>query len=263
MRAVDAIARRIADDNRALCCGVSDLLERKIHPRGSHVRATASLVTRRLGDGTDDGHGDSVANRQSVVLVAQQDDALLRQLAGQQMVCIEIDTHRDRGASYPIAQRAKAIHTHVDFRLGDPSRCDRGGHLFVAFCVTSGHLQIKPRLESRDPVIYGAPVRHNHALETPLLTQDFREKPRVLGRGNAVDLVVGGHDRRRTCLRNDPFECWEVNLAQGPLVDIRTDGLPVSLLIVGSEMLDGNSRALRLQRARERHAQYTRQVRVL
>ena len=61
-----------------------------------------------------------------------------------------------------------------------------------------------------------------------------------------VQAVVGRHHRGRTRRFHHVFKGAEVNFPQGALVDLAVGRLPVGLLIVGREMLEGNRHVLPL-----------------
>ena len=63
---------------------------------------------------------------------------------------------------------------------------------------------------------------------------------------DAVDQIVGVHHRVNVGLGDGGFERGQIDLAHGAIVDIDVGVVPVELLIVEREMLDGGGDALRL-----------------
>ena len=85
------------------------------------------------------------------------------------------------------------------------------------------------------------PVGHDEPVEAPFAAQDPVDQVGLLAAVDAVDLVVGGHDGPDAGLPHGGFEGDEVDLAQGALGDLRTDGHPLVFLIVAREVLDAAS----------------------
>ena len=85
----------------------------------------------------------------------------------------------------------------------------------------------------------------------------------MLGRGGAVDRVVGGHHRPGAPVADDDLEGGQVQLAQGPLADPDVDREPVGLGVVGHEVLHGGGHSPGLHPAHIGDADAGRQQRVL
>ncbi len=84
----------------------------------------------------------------------------------------------------------------------------------------------------------GEPVGDGDAVEAPLAAQHVVLEVPVLGHGDAVDLVVRGHDGPGAGVADDPLEGAEVELAQRSGRDDVVDGEAVGLGVVGDEVLD-------------------------
>ena len=82
-----------------------------------------------------------------------------------------------------------------------------------------------------------APVRHDKALETPVLFQDLVEQVIIFRAIRAVDFIVGRHDGERAALLDRGLEGRQVNLAQRALVHVDVDAAALGLLVVGGEVL--------------------------
>ena len=100
-----------------------------------------------------------------------------------------------------------------------------------------GHLDVEPRGRRLERRVRAPPVRHDDPVELPLVLQDGAEQLRVLGTVDAIQLVVGGHDRPRPGLADRRLERRQVDLAQRALVDLGADGHPLVLLVVAGEVL--------------------------
>ena len=104
-----------------------------------------------------------------------------------------------------------------------------------------------------------APVTADDAIETPLFAHHLVQH-RVGVSGNAVDLVVGGHQRARAALPHRPLERARVVFAKGAWLEVGRGVRATVLVAVGTEVLEQGRRqpgpgALLLQPARERHGQ--------
>ena len=124
------------------------------------------------------------------------------------------------------------------------------------------HLQVEARIHCLDRGVNGAPVRHHHAVEAPLVLQHLGEQPAVLGHERAVEPVVGAHHRPRLRLAHDHLERREIDLTQRALVDVRAADAPLPLLLVRDEVLDARADAFALQAAHERRADDAAQLRI-
>ena len=69
-----------------------------------------------------------------------------------------------------------------------------------------GHLEAATSAGSLNSTVRTAPVRDNHAIETPLGAQDVGQQVLVFVRVGAVDEVVGAHDRPRLGRSADDLE---------------------------------------------------------
>ena len=138
-----------------------------------------------------------------------------------------------------------------------------GDELRVGASARRRHFEVEACGQPHDTVVDGAPVAHDEPFEAPVVAQHLSEEPRVLRRVDAVDLVVGAHDRPGLRVPHDPFEAAQVDLAQRPRVDIGRHPHPVVLLVVRREVLERRADALRLDAGDEGHPERTRHDRVL
>jgi hypothetical protein len=107
----------------------------------------------------------------------------------------------------------------------------------------AGHLDVEAGVGGGRTVVGGPPVRDDEPLEPPLGLEHVREESPVFGGVDAVDPVVGGHDRTHPGLADRGLEGAEVELSEGALVDLGGDGVAVGLLVVGDEVFRGGHHA--------------------
>ena len=67
---------------------------------------------------------------------------------------------------------------------------DGGDEFGVRIRAPARHLQVKSGDQRRHPVLHGAPVGDDKALEAPVVAQHLGQQPRILRGVYAVDLVV-------------------------------------------------------------------------
>jgi hypothetical protein len=96
-----------------------------------------------------------------------------------------------------------------------------------------------------------------------LPAEDLGEQPSVLGCVDTVYFVVGAHDRPRPRLGDHSLETLEIDLPQGPSIDLRIRAHSVVLGVVGREVFDRCADAVALQSADPRRAEHTAEMRVL
>src|SRR4029453_17548142 len=106
------------------------------------------------------------------------------------------------------------------------------------------------------------PVGDHQTFEAPLLTQDLGQQPVVLRAVGAVYLVVGTHDRPRLRGLHDPLERRQIDLAETPLIDLRTDPKSIILLVVGGIVLGRGANPLALGALHHWGGEFTGQPRI-
>ncbi len=117
----------------------------------------------------------------------------------------------------------------------------------------------------------GLPVRDDGAVEAPLLAQHVVEHPAVGVRGDAVDLVVRGHQAAGVPLLHGHLERGEEDVAQRPLAEGRRAhvrpglrlAVPGHVLERGDHAVGRDRPAAPLEAAHRRQAHPRHQVRVL
>ena len=91
-----------------------------------------------------------------------------------------------------------------------------------------------------------APVRQHKSLKAPILLQDIREQILVFAGIVAVDRVVGAHDRAGLPDAIADFECQQVRLAHGSLIDDCVGQIAARFLVVDGVVLQLADHVLRL-----------------
>ena len=125
------------------------------------------------------------------------------------------------------------------------------------------HLEVETGVGRGDRAARAEPVRHHRAVPTPLVAQDRREQPGVLGAVGAVEPVVRGHEHPTAGLGRRRLERGKVDLAEGPLWHVGADRHALELRVVAHEVLDRGAHAAALDATDERHGHARGQVRVL
>ena len=105
-----------------------------------------------------------------------------------------------------------------------------------------------------------APVAHDIAFKAPLIAQDIRQQPSVLGGILTVDLVIRAHDGPGLGLFDRALKCRQIDFAQRALVDNRIARHAAVFLAVGSKMLDARADIPALHALNEGGRQFARQI---
>jgi hypothetical protein len=88
-----------------------------------------------------------------------------------------------------------------------------------------------------------APVGHHPALPAPVALQDVVQKGRVLAGVDAVDAVVGAHDRQGLAALNGDLEGQQVGLPRRIRRHVSAGNHPAGFLVVQGEVLGGGGHA--------------------
>ncbi len=211
-------------------------------PERRHLRA-APAHRELAGVRADDGHAGHRVREGEHAVVDQQDRALRRHLAGHRpparvlllpLVRRTIPVQQPDPPHQPQEVAHLAVHHHgVDLPL-----TDRGGQRRAEPGGRARHLEVEAgdrRLRRR---VRAEPVRHDDAVELPLVPQDPPDEVGLLAAVDAVDLVVGRHHGPHARLPHGCLERREVDLAQGSLGDLGADRHPLVLLVVAGVVLD-------------------------
>ena len=129
---------------------------------------------------------------------------------------------------------------------------DGGGQRGTEPRRRTGHLEVEAGQRRRRGGVRPEPVGHDEPVEAPLTAEHPADQVGLLAAVDAVDLVVGGHHGPDAGLLDGLLEGDEVDLAQGPLVDLGADGHPLVLLVVAGEVLDAAGDPARLHAPRRR-----------
>ncbi len=129
----------------------------------------------------------------------------------------------------------------------DPALAIGCQQLFPAIARRSGHFQIEPAVHGLDGRLGSKPIGHDKTVEAPFPLQDGVDDLRTFADIDPVQPVVGGHDRPGLGAFHRSLERRHVDFAQGTLIDIGTDCIPLIFRLVADEMLDRGRDAARLQ----------------
>ena len=208
-------------------------------------------------------------NRQQIADVLEEHDAFGRGGARHGFLLSSVDR---AAAGVRLIEQAggehdaeHAAHVVVDRGRPDLAGGDRGldlvrsqpaGAVAIGLCLgfrhpgfhglAAGHFEIHAGVYRARGGVGAAPIGNHEAFEAPLLLEDVVEQVRVLGAIQAVHLVVCRHHRPHTGLLHGRLERREVDLLEGPFVDLLVDAMPFEFLIVGGEMLHAGDDALAL-----------------
>ncbi len=122
----------------------------------------------------------------------------------------------------------------------------RHGHLapedrlleFFAVEVIHRLLMVEPRGRCLDRAVGSAPVGNHEAFEQPILLEHIGQGVIVLAGVDAVDGVVGAHDRSGIADLNADMEGEQIGLLHGPLANDHVDIFAAIFLIVHDVVLD-------------------------
>ena len=223
---------------------VAQGVPRGVHPGRVHQRTAEPLETWVFGERAD--HCDAaIRGQREDAAVGEQDSALGGSAAGQFMMLLVVRVP-DRTGGGPVDQVQDAIGARHHGLGGQLPGRHRGRHVAVRHSAAAGHLQVHPGVDSRHPVVGGAPIAHDEAVEAPLVAQDRSEQAVMVGAERPVDRVVRRHDRPRSRLGDSVFESRQVQLAQGAFVHHGVDHQPMGFLVVDREVFQARSHALAL-----------------
>ena len=250
----------------------------------------------QVGVGAGADHGDRVElpaiEREQAVVVEQHDSLLgdaprrgcVRGLVDRGLVGL-VGSAVDRAVGEQRAQVAEDVPVDV----GDRRRAgrERGADRQRAVDDPGPRLDVEAVDQRGAGVVGGPVVGDRHALEAPVAAQDVLEQRLVLAAEEAVDAVVGAHDRGHVRPLHSCLEHRQVELAHRPLVDPGVDphpvadrrehaerdrevpgpglvgGRPGALLVVARVVLDVGDQALRLSRLDPRHRELGGEVGIL
>ena len=225
--------------------------------RRGRVRAVMDLVGVRPDDCQILDCG--AVERQRVVIIFQKDNALFRRLAGERAVLRRVHDLLGFFGSGAVGVFEKPEDELVAQDAGDGliehGFLDRaafhqfgemleaivvlfGGQFEIHACVDRAARRFGVVLADEltvDHAAYAVVVRDDITVESPLAAEDVREQPAVDVAGNAVDLVVGGHDRADVGLLDGDFKRIEMHVAEDSLREIRGGhvGAPLRLAVAG------------------------------
>ena len=223
------------------------LRQRLVHappPVRGHLGAAATHG-ELAGVGPDHGHAaDARRIQRQHAVVDQQDGPLRRHPAGHRppprivvLLLVGDRSTRPRIPTRPISRRTWRTWPSTTDSSTSPV-AHGGGQRGTEPGRRARHLEVEPGQRRRHGGVRPEPVGHDQPVEAPLAPQHAVDQVRLLAAVDAVDLVVGGHHGPDAGLLYGVFEGDEVDLPQGPLVDLGADRHPLVLLVVAGEVLD-------------------------
>ena len=222
------------------------------------------------GVGSD--HGEAVqaggVQRQQAALVLQQHDGLARRFCGQGTMLGAVgDLHGRFGAGERLLEQAQeelgGQHAagggiHRGFRDTSSAHfVDQIGEAAAQLDVHTGQQRLargvgRVRCHEVKPVelVHAPAIRDHKAVEAPFVAQDLLEQPGIDVAGDAVDLVVRGHDRADAGLDRG-LEGHEELLADDALGVVGRRGVCAAFrLAMDGEMLGGGEHVERVDLSR-------------
>lgn len=184
--------------------GEAQALQRRIQLGGIDDGGACALITRHLGEIADDRDFGAASERQRVVLVAQQHDALARALLGHFVVLFHSADAQGRfgiaalerlfGGEHQVEQTVERLVEVLDVQLTVLERRNDavvlvartalvqvGGYLValgqsleqvLVGIQAAGHLQLVACDKTHDAVVAARPVGDHDVLVSPLVAQD-------------------------------------------------------------------------------------------
>ena len=212
------------------------------------VAAAGALIAGPLRELPDEGRLLPFANRQDATLVLHQHGAFPGQLPGQLPAGVPVDDRRPVPALQAVPHEGQQPqHGFIQIRLRQPALPDRLQDFAAVGIGAAGHLQIQAGGHAPRPVLDRTPVRDHKAVKAPLVPQNIVQEGFILGAEGAVDGVIGAHEAAGLSLFDHLLEGREIDLPQGPLIQLGGAAHALRLLVVAGEMLCAGGDALALQ----------------
>jgi hypothetical protein len=255
-QAVDAHAPLEGDVARAVLQGGQ---QRTVRQRLEAGRATAHDAGL-LGVRPEHGEAGPGGERQHGPLVAAQHGGRGRRAPAQRPLVGVVDgllrlLAVALGRPHALHQPEQVSHLVVDQGFVRVAGLDRRPQRLAVDGLGAGHRHGEPGPDGRDGVVGAEPVRHDEAVEAPLVAQDAGEQTMVAGGVLAGHLVVGAHDPPGAGVSHRGFEGAQVQLAQHPIVDVDVHGHAVDLGVVRDVVLDGHRDVVGLDGPDQGHGQ--------
>ena len=224
--------------------------------------AAGALIARFLRH-VSEQHGAVEGKRQNAV-VFQQHGARFGDAPGQCVMGVKVDGlgfRRDLLCAVNRIQNAGNAGVDVAFRKRAVGYRLRGRFLHID--RAAGHIEIAPGMKRGDPIVQRAPVGNDRAGKAPVAAQNVGQKPVIVARKHAVDLVVGAHDHPGLCGFDRQLKRRQIDFAQRALIHDAVAVLPLVFLRVDRKMLETGGNACFLLPADERGGHRTGSERVL
>ncbi len=235
----------------------------------SGFRGASAAGDSRPGVGADDGDGLDLCRieRKQMAFVLEEGNALERALkrdgaVGDGVSGVGGIELRAIGEAVAKLGADEAQHLVVDGGLFYLAILHSGNEILRVHEFGAGHFEVEAVVGGGHAVIGGVPVGHEHALEAPIALENLVIEEVVLGGVNAVDQVVGVHDRINVALDDGGLEGGQIDFAHGALVHVDAGVVAIELLVVEGVVLDGGDDALGLNALNERNDDGRVEVRV-
>ena len=227
------------------------------------MAAAAALETGFPGELADEGDLILLVQRQDSVFIFQQHHALRGDICRLGMLRLLVPG-RLRFRFFQIAGNniQDPLAGPVHQLLVQLSGFDRFNNLFVVHAAGRRHLQVQSRRDAGHPVGHGAPVGHNISLKAPFLPEHVCQQPRVFRGVDAVDPIIGAHDRPGLCFLHRHFKSREIDLPDRPLIRVRGGAHPPVFLAVEGEVLDARAHIPALDALNDGCGHPPRQIRI-
>ena len=241
--AMTLIPARISLENEASSCLSPGFKQftRCLHASGVDLGGTRSLEARRIGEIADEGNTGPGAQGQEIVLIAQKRDRLGSDARSQLVVILEVVGPGRRQPGGSCCDVQNLLGARVDVGGLQFTGLDGRDNLAGSRQAGGGHLETATGARRLNSAVRTAPVRDDHAVETPLGAQDVGQQVLVLVRVGAVNEVVGAHDRPRLSRSADDLKAGQVDFAHRALVHDGIRGHAAQFLRVHGEVLGAGS----------------------
>ena len=230
---------------------------------GVDLGAARPLVSGIFCEIADNSNFLCFVQRQYFFLVLQQNSTLFCHFGSHCMMGIPViglaGDMRLRGQN----QIQQSIHLLIQngfFQFPFP---DSLYNVPIGLTVGGGHFQSTALPDGLHPVIIAAPVRNYHAVEVPFSVENVPQQMGMLMGIDAVNPVVGGHQRSDAALFYRHFKGWQVDLPEGTFIHNGVIGHTPQLLGVGGIMLDAGRNAVGLNAPDESSRHLAGEIRIL
>ena len=137
-----------------------------------------------------------------------------------------------------------------------------GRHQFIILVLCPRHQKVVSGRYLTGTVFLGPPVGHHNALKAPVVAKNLIQQPFTFGSENAVDAVIGAHQRPGLSLADHHFKGFQIDFPCGAFAHEHVDAVAVGLLIVDGKMLHGNAHTIALDTIHISRSHLSGQIRI-